>query len=170
MTRASASLGTAIFFLVAPGSFAGLAPWWISHWRLNQPFFRFSPFRAAGVLILVVGLLAVLDSFARFALEGLGTPAPMLPTQSLVVNGLYRYVRNPMYLALLCVIFGQAFLLGNTALLVYGAMAWLLTHVFVLFYEEPTLRATFGAQYSGYCAHVPRWIPRFTPWRRKPAV
>ena len=117
-----------------------------------------------GVLVIAVSILALLESFARFALQGLGTPAPILPTRNLVVNGLYRYVRNPMYLAVVLVILGQAMILGNVSLLVYGALVWLIFHVFVLAYEEPTLRRTFGPEYDAFCANVPRWIPRLRPW------
>jgi protein-S-isoprenylcysteine O-methyltransferase Ste14 len=69
-----------------------------------------------------------------------------------------------MYVAVVSIVLGQALLLGNLRVLAYGAAAWLATHLFVLFYEEPTLRRTFGAEYGAYCAHVPRWVPRLTPW------
>ena len=81
-----------------------------------------------------------MDSFARFALEGLGTPAPIAPTQRLVVTGLYRYVRNPIYIAVVAVIFVQALLFGDWRLLWYGALLWLAFHLFVVMYEEPTLK------------------------------
>jgi protein-S-isoprenylcysteine O-methyltransferase Ste14 len=114
---------------------------------------------------LAVAAIGLLDSFGRFALQGLGTPAPMAPPRRLVVTGLYRFVRNPMYVAVLSAIFGQGLLLGNGSVLLYGAAAWLLAHLFVVLYEEPTLRATFGDDYIRFSAAVPRWIPRLTPWR-----
>ncbi len=107
----------------------------------------------------------MLESFGRFALEGIGTPAPVFPPRHLVVTGFYRYVRNPMYVAGTSLLLGQALLLGDIRILAFAMLGWLGTHVFVLTYEEPTLRKTFGAEYETYCAHVPRWIPRFTPWR-----
>ncbi len=107
----------------------------------------------------------LLDSFVRFALEGLGTPAPVLPTEHLVVTGLYRFVRNPMYVGVLSVILGQGLLLGDTQVLRYGAVVWLAFGLFVIGYEEPTLRRTFGEEYERFCANVPRWIPRLRPWR-----
>jgi protein-S-isoprenylcysteine O-methyltransferase Ste14 len=82
-----------------------------------------------------------------------------------VVTGLYRYVRNPIYVALVAVILGQAVLFGDWRLLLYGALVFVAFHIFVLAYEEPTLRESFGAEYESYCANVPRWIPRLTPWR-----
>jgi protein-S-isoprenylcysteine O-methyltransferase Ste14 len=114
--------------------------------------------------MILAGLPVLLDSFARFAVEGLGTPAPVFPASHLVVTGWYRYVRNPMYVAVLSVIVGQALIFGSVALLEYGSLAWLLAHVFVLAYEEPTLRGTFGEEYQIYRTNVPRWIPRLTPW------
>jgi protein-S-isoprenylcysteine O-methyltransferase Ste14 len=121
--------------------------------------------RAVGALLIVVGIPVLLDSFARFALQGLGTPAPVFPTRHLVVSGLYRHVRNPIYVAVVSVIVGQGLFLGNLRLLEYGAIIWLGFHAFVLAYEEPKLRATFGAEYGAFCAHVPRWLPRLRPWR-----
>jgi protein-S-isoprenylcysteine O-methyltransferase Ste14 len=104
-------------------------------------------------------------SFARFGLEGLGTPSPIAPTQKLVVTGLYRYVRNPMYVAVVAVILGQALLFGDWRLLWYAALFWLACRIFVVVYEEPTLERTFGAEYEDFRANVPRWIPRLTQWR-----
>ncbi|HEX7927602.1 MAG TPA: isoprenylcysteine carboxylmethyltransferase family protein, partial [bacterium] len=97
---------------------------------------------------------------------GLGTPAPIAPPQHLVVTGLFRYVRNPIYVALIALILGQALLFGDQRLLVYGGLMWLGFHVFVLAYEEPVLAASFGTEFEEYRANVPRWIPRLTPWRR----
>jgi len=163
--RTSAILGTAVFLILAPGTVAGLIPWWISHWRLHPPFLGFTPFRAIGVLLIVAGAVVLLESFARFAVQGIGTPAPVLPTRHLVINGSYLYVRNPMYFAVTASILGQALLLGNTHLLTYAVLPWLAAHLFVVTYEEPTLQRSFGAEYEIYRAHVPRWIPRLTPWR-----
>jgi len=108
----------------------------------------------------------ILDSFARFAIQGLGTPAPVLPAKHLVITGLYRYVRNPMYVGVTAVIIGQALLLGSVRLLIYGAAVWLAFFIFVLVYEEPILRHTFGAEYDVFCQKVPRWIPRTRPWHK----
>ena len=120
--------------------------------------------RIAGGLLMTLGAAGLLDSFIRFAFEGIGTPAPVFPTRYLVVTGLYRYVRNPMYVAVVSAILGEGLFLGNASLLEYGAVVWLLFHFFVLVYEEPILSAGFGEAYSEFCAAVPRWIPRLTPW------
>jgi protein-S-isoprenylcysteine O-methyltransferase Ste14 len=161
MQKLLAVAGSAIFLAVAPGFVAGLAPWWISHWRFDAPFFGLAVFRFAGGVLAVLGLAGLLECFARFALRGIGTPAPVFPTRHLVISGTYRYVRNPMYIAVVATIFGQALLFGNVALMEYGAVVWLLFHVFVLAYEEPALRSTFGAEYISFCAKVPRWVPNF---------
>ena len=165
MRKTIAVLGSALFFAVAPSSVAGLVPWWITGWEFRPPFFDLDATRAVGILLIVAGLPGIVDSFARFALQGLGTPAPIAPTQNLVVTGLYRYVRNPIYVALVAIILGQAVLFGDQRLLGYGAFLWLAFHIFVLAYEEPTLGETYGAEYQEYRTNVPRWIPRLTPWR-----
>src|SRR4051795_2381110 len=160
-----AVLGSALFFAVAPCVLAGLIPWSITHWEFRRPFFDLQATRVVGILLIVAGLPGLVDSFARFALQGLGTPAPIAPTQNLVVTGLYRYVRNPIYVALVAVILGQAILFGDLRLMTYGALMWLTFHAFVLTYEEPVLAQEFGAQYEDFRANVPRWIPRLSPWR-----
>jgi protein-S-isoprenylcysteine O-methyltransferase Ste14 len=165
MRRISAIIGSALFFVLAPCTVAGSIPWWISRWQMQPPLFGLYPLRIAGGVLILAGLPVLLDSFARFALQGLGTPAPIFPTRRLVVSGWYRYVRNPMYVAVVSVIVGQALLFGNVQVLEYGALVWLCFHLFVLAYEEPTMRSTFVGEYREFCAHVPRWIPRLTPWR-----
>jgi protein-S-isoprenylcysteine O-methyltransferase Ste14 len=97
-------------------------------------------------------------------LEGRGTPAPVAPTERLVVGGLYRYVRNPMYVAVGATIVGQALLLGRPWLLAYAAAFWLVVATFVRVYEEPTLIRRFGREYDAYRSAVPGWWPRRRPW------
>jgi protein-S-isoprenylcysteine O-methyltransferase Ste14 len=160
-----AVVGTAIFLVIAPGFVAVLVPRWISRWYAHEPFFGFTLFRVIGALLIAASIPVLLESFARFALQGIGTPAPIFPTQHLVVKGFYRYVRNPMYVSVVSMILGQAFLLGDTKILTYGILVWVVMHLFVIAYEEPTLRKSFGAEYEIYSAHVPRWVPRLSPWR-----
>ena len=165
MPKTIAILGSALFFVAAPSVLAGLIPWWITRWEFLPPFFDLQATRAVGILLIVAGLPGLVDSFARFALQGLGTPAPIAPTQNLVVTGLYRYVRNPIYIAVVAVILGQAILFGDWRLMTYGGLMWLAFHAFVLTYEEPVLAQQFGVQYEDFRANVPRWIPRLSPWR-----
>jgi protein-S-isoprenylcysteine O-methyltransferase Ste14 len=167
MKRISSIAGSFVFLLLAPGSVAVLVPWLISRWQIQTPIPHYTVFRMLGILLIAMGVPMLLDSFARFALEGLGTPAPILPTKHLVVSGLYRYVRNPMYVGVLSVILGQGLLLGDAHVLAYGGVVWLAFHSFVLAYEEPKLRRTFGSEYEQFCAAVPRWIPRWRPWRKE---
>lgn len=114
----------------------------------------------AGALLVAVGSIVLLHAFARFVLEGIGTPAPIAPTEHLVIGGAYRYVRNPMYLAVGSVILGQTLVLGQTVLLAWLAVFALMVAAFVRLYEEPTLTARYGAEYARYCETVPRWLPR----------
>jgi len=165
MRKVLAIVGSAVFLVIAPGFVAGMVPWWISRWRFEAPFFGMPAFHFIGGVLIGLGAIGLLDSFARFALQGMGTPAPVFPTRHLVVTGLYRYVRNPMYVAVVSAILGQGLTFGNVPVLEYGGLVWLLFHLFVLIYEEPTLRASFGSEYESFCAEVPRWIPRLTPWR-----
>jgi len=165
MQKSSAILGSAIFFVVAPFLAAAIIPWWITHWDMRPAFFGIELTRLIGALLIIAGVPGVVDSFARFALQGLGTPAPIAPAQHLVVSGLYRYVRNPMYVSVVAVIIGQALLFGDWRLFVYGMLFWLACHAFVVGYEEPALRRSFGAEFSTFCANVPRWIPRARPWQ-----
>lgn len=164
MRRVIAVVGSVIFFVIAPCTIAGLVPWTISDWAVLPPFFGAEMTRVVGIVLIVAGVALLVDSFARFAMEGLGTPAPVLPPQILVVSSLYRFVRNPMYVGVVSAILGQALVFGDERLLIYGGAIWLAFHLFVLFYEEPTLRRSFGAQYEAFCRHVPRWLPRLTPW------
>lgn len=162
MKKPAAAAVTAIFFFVAPGMVAGFIPWWISRWHMQPAPWDPSPLRYAGVALLLAGLAGLIESFARFVIHGRGTPAPPFPTETLVATGLYRHVRNPMYVAVLWIVSAQALFFANLWLFVYAAIAWFATHLFVVLYEEPTLRRTYGSHYEDYRARVPRWIPRLT--------
>jgi protein-S-isoprenylcysteine O-methyltransferase Ste14 len=158
-------LGSILFLFVAPGVVAGFIPWAMSRYEIGPPLLGFEPFRWLGIALLALGAVLLIETFARFALQGRGTPAPIYPTRTLVITGSYRFVRNPMYVAVVSLILGQAFLFGNFAVLIYGLVVWLTVHLFVLGYEEPTLKETFGSEYDAYRRGVRRWIPRLTPWR-----
>ena len=158
------ALGSLLFLVVAPGTVAGLAPYWITGWRVERPFLGAPILRFVGAALAGAGLASLLDSFARFVFVGRGTPAPVAPPTRLVVSGQYRHVRNPMYVAVLAIVVGQGLVLGSGALLQYAALLWLLFHAFVVFYEEPRLGSRFGASYDAYRRHVRRWWPRIKPW------
>lgn len=162
MRRPAAALGSTLFLALAPGTVALLLPWWLTGWHSGDWWL---PVRLLGLVPLAAGVLGLLWSFGRFVVEGLGTPAPVAPTAHLVVGGLYRYVRNPMYVAVVAAIAGQGLLLARPALFGYGAGAGLLMWAFARWYEEPELARTFGAEYERYRRAVPGWWPRATPWR-----
>jgi protein-S-isoprenylcysteine O-methyltransferase Ste14 len=163
--EARAAVGSVVFLVLAPGVVAGVVPWLLTGWEVAEPLHYWLPLRVVGAVLLVAGVVVLLDAFARFVREGLGTPAPVAPTERLVVGGLYRYVRNPMYLAVASIIVGQALLLGQLILLPYAALFGLAVWAFVRWYEEPTLRRRFGEDYEEYRRAVPGWWPRRTPWR-----
>jgi protein-S-isoprenylcysteine O-methyltransferase Ste14 len=165
VNRAAAAAGTFVFFWIAPATVAGLVPWLITHWHAGPQLFAGAASRGLGVLLAVSGLAIVIECFVRFARKGAGTPAPIAPTERLVVSGLYRHVRNPMYVGVVSAIIGQALGFGSSALLYYGLAVWAGFFAFVVLVEEPSLARRFGAEYEAYRAAVPRWLPRFTPWR-----
>ena len=156
--KTRAALGSVLFLAVAPGVAAGLVPWLLTGWDADGDVAW--PFVAAGVVLVAAGAGVLLHAFGRFVVEGLGTPAPVAPPEQLVVGGLYRYVRNPMYLAVAATIVGQALILGRPALLLYAAAFAAAVFAFVRSYEEPTLARRFGADYEAYRRAVPGWWPR----------
>src|SRR5919112_1271047 len=127
MRRSTAAVGSAVFFLLAPGVVVGLIPWWLTGgWQVREPLPYWAPMRPLG--------------------------------------GVYRYVRNPMYVAVLTAIVGQSLLLGRLGLVLYAGVVWAAVAMFVRFYEEPTLARRFGADYEAYRRAVPAWLPRLRPW------
>jgi protein-S-isoprenylcysteine O-methyltransferase Ste14 len=161
MRRAAAY--TVIFFFAAPAVMAGLVPWLITGFdRASVPW---GALDVLGIALAVLGLAAVVECFVRFVREGVGTPAPVAPTEFLVQGGLYRHLRNPMYVGVAAVILGEALVLRSPTL----AWWWLIFLVavvgFAKGYEEPALRDRFGASYDRYRAAVPGWWPRLKPWR-----
>ena len=154
-------MGSLLFLVVTPGVVAGLVPWALTGWKVASPPLVVA---AVGYVILAAGVVALLYAFARFVTEGVGTPAPVAPTRHLVIGGLYRYVRNPMYIAVALTILGQAMVLGRPVLLLYALVFAVAVGSFVHFYEQPTLTRQFGAEYEAYCDAVPAWLPRRRPW------
>jgi len=155
--RGTAAIGSIVFFVVAPGTVAGLIPWWLTSWQVEGAWL---PLQVLGGVVIAAGLAVLVQAFARFVIDGFGTPAPVAPTDELVVGGLYRHVRNPMYVAVVAIIAGQALVFGQELLLVYAGAMWAVFAGFVRVYEEPTLLATYGDQYEAYRRSVPAWLPR----------
>ena len=164
MRTIRAAVGSLVFLVVAPGTVAGLGPWLVTGWAAREAPPPSAPLRVLGAVLVILGAAALLHAFGRFVLEGLGTPAPVAPPERLVVGGLYCYVRNPMYVAVLAIVVGQALLLLQPGLLVYAAMLGAAMAAFVYGYEEPTLGERFGAEYDAYRRAVPAWVPRLRAW------
>jgi protein-S-isoprenylcysteine O-methyltransferase Ste14 len=156
--------GSLLFFVVAPGTIAGYVPYRITRWRMQAPLLPVPGLRVIGGVLIAAGLASLVECFLRFALVGLGTPAPVAPPRELVVSGQYRFVRNPMYVAIIAILLGQSVLFGSSAVLAYAAGIWLMFHVWVLIHEEPSLSDKFGESYEHYCRNVRRWWPRLRPW------
>ena len=157
------ALGTFAFFIAAPGTTAGLVPWLITGWDGSAAGRDAAD--AAGLLVGAVGLSMVVACFVRFVREGRGTPAPTAPTEELVVGGLYRYLRNPMYVGVGLVIAGQCLAFRSLPLVAWLGVFTLAVSAFVIGYEQPTLQARYGASYDAYRAGVPAVLPR--PRRRR---
>ncbi|WP_442545565.1 methyltransferase family protein [Arthrobacter sp. KN11-1C] len=161
-----AEIGTAVFAL-APATFAGLLPWVMTRWKVRRPVPGGLAAQCAGVVLIGVGAAVITNSFARFALEGIGTPAHFAPPKNLVVSGFYRFVRNPIYVGIGAALTGQGLLFGEPKLFGLAALGAVPVVAVVRLHEEPTLARKFGAEYEDYRANVPRWLPRLTPWQQQ---
>lgn len=161
--RLRAWLGTIVFLALAPGVVAGLIPWLITGWRIPWTGVWLWPVGIVAAVVILSGVVVLLDAFIRFARAD-GTPAPPVPTAHLVVVGPYRHVRNPMYLAVLAIILGQALLFASWATVIYAVVVFVAVAVFVRTYEEPTLELEYGDEYRQYRHNVRGWIPRLRGW------
>ncbi len=149
--------------LLIPGIFAGYVPW--RYFGLAQVRLDFSsPRHLLGLLCIGLGAVLLGACIWEFARSGRGTLSPADPPKELVVRGLYRYVRNPMYLSVTVIVLGEFLLTGSRGLLLYWAIWFLAANLFVLGYEEPTLRRSFGPAYDRYVLRVGRWLPK-PSWR-----
>ena len=150
---------TAVFFVLVPGTVAGYLPYRVLRGRGLWAWPVPGPEPLLGAVLILLGAAGLLWCGWHFAMTGLGTPAPFDPPKVLVAKGPYRWVRNPMYVSVATILIGESLFFQTTALLGYLAVFWLIIHLFVLLYEEPTLREKFGAPYEDYCRRVGRWIP-----------
>ncbi|MDP2864018.1 MAG: isoprenylcysteine carboxylmethyltransferase family protein [Desulfobacterales bacterium] len=150
---------TIIFTFLVPGTVTILVPYWLLSLSAS-PALPFGVFRFFGLLPVFIGAAILFRCVWDFTFAGRGTPAPIDPPKELVVQGLYRYVRNPMYIGILSILLGEALLFASWRLFEYTAIVFSLFYFFVLFYEEPVLKKKFGESYREYCKNIPRWIPR----------
>jgi protein-S-isoprenylcysteine O-methyltransferase Ste14 len=161
--RSTATVGSIAWFVLAAGLGAVWVPWLLTGWDVRYHASWWRVVQLVGVALVVVGLVPVVVTFARFAAAG-GTPVPGALAGRLVVTGFNRYVRNPIYVGVLVILLGEALLLGQPVLLGYAALVWFGAAVFVRWYEEPALLRRFGAAYEEYRRAVPAWLPRRHPW------
>lgn len=160
------ALGTLLFLGLGPGTVAGVVPYLLTGWQPGSSAGGTLGRPMVGGALMLASLVSLLESFARFVVKGHGTPAPIASPRVLVVSGQYRFVRNPMYVAIVALVAGQAIVLARAVLLGYAAFLWMMFYLWVVGFEEPRLRRRFGDSYASYCAHVRRWVPRARPWSR----
>ena len=158
MNRAASLVGTIVFAFVVPAAVGGWIPWFLPHQAASP-----TPHWSWLGLVLVAKGLALFVWCAAGFVRNLGIPLPGAEPAHLVVKGPYRFVRNPMYVAVLTAIAGWAVFLRSPWIVAYGFAVWLVMTTFVCAYEEPKLRRLFGAEYEAYVAKVPRWLPRTKP-------
>ena len=158
-----------LFTLIVPGSVAMWIPLWIvSRDARRVDWLLTSEWHMAGLVPAAIGLAGYFACLSDFMTIGRGTPAPIDPPTRLVVQGLYRFVRNPMYLSVGTLLVGEVIVSASLALAAYTALVWLAWHLVVVFLEEPALERTFGDEYRAYRASVPRWVPRWVPRFSRP--
>jgi len=148
-----------IFTILQPGLVAGLIPFWLLREKANGIFVqRFQFYHYSGAMVFVVGLIIMLSCIISFAVKGRGTLSPADPTRKLVITGLYRFSRNPMYVGVMLILIGEAIFFQSDSLLIYLLVVFITFNIFILLREEPRLRKDFGEEYSRYCEQVRRWI------------
>jgi protein-S-isoprenylcysteine O-methyltransferase Ste14 len=149
--------------IVAP-LFISLWTYFVPRWMAGRTAFD-SP-RPLGWIVVAIGAVVGLPCVWEFAWRGLGTPAPFDPPRRLVITGPYRFVRNPMYVGMGIALLGEAIVFPKITWLILAMVVslWAVVSVFIIQYEEPTLRRMFGADYEAYFREVRRWIPRLQPW------
>lgn len=153
------ALKTLLWSVFVPGTLTIVVPYLLLSSKFELLPMKPSSFRFIGLIPIGLGALLYLWCAWDFTFTGKGTPAPFDPPKEMVAKGLYRYVRNPMYVAALLVLIGEVVLFQSVLILIYAAIVFSVFHLWVLFYEEPTLRRKFGESYETYCRKVRRWIP-----------
>jgi protein-S-isoprenylcysteine O-methyltransferase Ste14 len=148
--------------------FVSIWTWFVPRWVNGKG--AFDDPRPLGWIVIALGVVIAFACALEFAWRGIGTPAPFDPPRRLVITGLYRWVRNPMYVGLGVLLLGEAITFPRLTItmLVMIAALWLATTIFIITFEEPTLRSKFGDDYAAYCRNVRRWIPRLRPFDNSP--
>lgn len=149
---------TLIFTILVPGTVTIYVPYRLLYSRVGRNSISIDSLNFIGIIPIVFGALVYLWCAWDFTFAGQGTPAPIDPPRKLVVRGLYKFTRNPMYVGVLSILLGEGILFESRILFEYAGWAFVFFYLFVVFYEEPTLRRKFGESYEIYCRSVPRWI------------
>jgi protein-S-isoprenylcysteine O-methyltransferase Ste14 len=148
-----------IFTILQPGVVAGLVPYLIIRDKIEEILsLPFAWFHFLGILIFTIGLFVTLHCITRFAIDGKGTLSPADPTKKLVVRGLYKYTRNPMYVGVMLMLIGEAIFFASFRLVIYSGLVFSALTIFVIYFEEPRLKRDFGEEYEAYRKQVKRWI------------
>jgi protein-S-isoprenylcysteine O-methyltransferase Ste14 len=161
--RRSVIVSVLFIFFGGPGILLVLVPWWETRFRVpaDEPWWQV----LGSAVVIAAGLIPLMESAWRFVVVGRGTLVPAVPTEHLVVSGLYAHVRNPMYVGVLTVLAAEAALFRSSDLLIELAAVWIGIQIFVRFYEEPKLARTYREEYATYRRNVRRWLPRMRAWR-----
>lgn len=163
-TRRNLILSILFVLFGGPGILLIYLPLWITRFRIPaaEPLWQ----RLLATVLIIAGILPALESVSRFIYIGRGTLIPVAPPEHLVVSGFYRYVRNPMYVGVLVALSGEAILFWNKGIILEAVLGWVATSIFIRMHEEPSLTRRYRDEYLQYKRHVPRWLPRLTPWRQ----
>lgn len=164
MASFRSSVIVSVLFIVLGGPAFALVyvPFWITRFRIpaSEPVWQI----VIAVVLIVAGTMLAFESMKRFVVVGRGTLVPAVPTEHLIVSGMYRLVRNPMYLGLLIALCGEMLLFRSIGLVELGVIFWLASHLFICYYEEPTLTMRYGDEFRRFKRNVRRWLPRLSPW------
>jgi protein-S-isoprenylcysteine O-methyltransferase Ste14 len=158
------SVVVSLLFVIFGGPAIALVyvPFWMTRFRIpaDEPLWQMM----VAAALIVAGIAPGLESVKRFIVVGRGTLVPTMPTEHLVVSGMYRYVRNPMYAGILIALGGEVLLFQSRDMVIFAVLFWFGAHLFVCLYEERTLTRRYGDEYLRFKRHVPRWLPRLSPW------
>ena len=148
-----------LFTILYPGIVAGLIPFWIIGDKANDVFNKLAKLHQfAGLFSFITGFIIMTWCIASFAVKGRGTLSPVDPTKKLVVSGLYRFSRNPMYIGVMLILTGETLFFASYSLCVYSLIVFAGFNIFIIFNEERRLKKDFGNDYDNYCKKVRRWI------------
>jgi protein-S-isoprenylcysteine O-methyltransferase Ste14 len=163
MSRTTAVIVASAWGIGLGGTVGVLLPWYLGNWQMHRPLPGWVVAQAIGLVLVVLGLVPIVQAFVAFVRAG-GTPVPVASPPTLVVDGFYAHVRNPIYVGFLVVLLGEALFFGNAGMLRYALIAWLVAAAAVRWYEQPRLTKKFGEPYQEYLRAVPAWIPRIRAW------